>query len=203
MIIHSAEYSKSCSGIKDCPLPNMPEYAFIGRSNVGKSSLINMLVNRKNLALTSSKPGKTKTINYFLINKSWYLVDMPGMGFAHTSKKNREQWQKMTFDYFVRRKNLMCVFVLIDSRIALQGTDIILMFQLSKNGIPFVAVSTKTDKITAVVLLKHIQSLHVFFDTYWEERPIHIISSAPEKKGRDEILRIIDETNQQFAPPKY
>jgi GTP-binding protein len=198
MIIRSATYIKSCTDIKDCPVTNLPEYAFVGRSNVGKSSLINMLVNRKDLALTSSKPGKTKTLNHFLINEKWYLVDLPGLGFAHVSHRQREEWTKMMNEYLSKRDNLMCVFVLIDARIPLQEIDMNFMVYLGENGIPFVAVSTKSDKVKVFKLQKHLGEIQSFFDMYWEERPQHIVSSVPEKKGRDEILKLIDETNKAY-----
>ncbi len=198
MVIRTAEYVKSCTSLKDCPKPTLPEYAFIGRSNVGKSSLINMLLNRKSLSKTSSKPGKTRTINHFIVNNEWYLVDLPGFGFAKVSQELRQQWDKMILEYILKRENLACVFMLIDSRIPLQEKDKNFMLVLGKNAVPFVIVSTKTDQVKLQDLHQHKQELYKFIDTYWEERPQHILSSSVEKKGREEILSIIEEANKVF-----
>ncbi len=198
MIIRSAEYKSSCTKLKDCPSHKLPEYAFVGRSNVGKSSLINMLLNRKALTKISSKPGKTRTINYFLVNNEWFLVDMPGFGFAKVSQELRKQWDKMILEYLLNRKNLSCVFMLIDSRIPLQQKDKDFMLLLGRQQIPFVIVSTKMDQVKLADLHRHQQELHNFIDTYWEERPKHILSSSKEKKGREEILSIIEAANKVF-----
>ncbi len=198
MIIRSANYVKSCVGFKDCPKQNLPEYAFIGRSNVGKSSLINMILNRKDLSKTSSKPGKTKTINYFLINNSWYLVDLPGFGFAKVSKETRQKWDNMIVEYILNRKSLACVFMLIDSRVPLQDKDKNFMLFLGKNFIPFVIVSTKTDKTNLRLLDNHKNDLYKFLDFYWESRPQHILTSTIEKRGREEILTLIEDSNKVF-----
>lgn len=192
MIIRSATYVKSCVSYKNKPSCNNPEFAFIGRSNVGKSSLINMLVNRKNLARTSNKPGKTKTINYYLINELWYLVDLPGYGFAKVSQANREHWNTMIKEYVVFSKQLYAVFMLVDSRIPLQKSDIEFMLFMGKQQVPFIVVSTKCDKINQHTVSMHTKELNSFFDEYWEERPQHIISSSAEKRGRDAILNIIE-----------
>ena len=157
MIIKSATFMQSVTDWRKCPSPDLPEYAFIGRSNVGKSSLINMLVNNKNLAKTSSKPGKTQTINHFLINKNWYLVDLPGYGYASISKAMREKWQKMINDYLMKRENLQLVFVLIDSRLEPQKIDLEFIRNLGEKQIPFSLIFTKTDKISAAKVQSHVQ----------------------------------------------
>lgn len=192
MIIRSAVYVKSCTSYKNKPDGNQPEFAFIGRSNVGKSSLINMLVNRKALARTSNKPGKTQTLNYYLINEQWYLVDLPGYGFAKVSQVHREQWDTMIKEYAIYSEKLYAVFMLIDSRIPLQQSDKDFMLFMGQKQVPFIVVSTKCDKINQLAISKHTKELNTFLDLYWESRPQHIISSSEEKKGRDEILSIIE-----------
>ncbi len=198
MIIKSAEYLQSEADWRKCPPPNLPEYAFIGRSNVGKSSLINMLTNNKSLAKTSSKPGKTQTINHFLINKNWYLVDLPGYGFAKTSKTNREKWQKMISDYLLFRENLQLVFVLVDARIEPQRIDIDFMNNLGENGIPFSIIFTKTDKISSGKTMSNVQKMKNVLSETWEELPIMMKSSAVSTAGKEEILNFIEEINQQY-----
>ncbi len=193
MQIRSTEYIKSCTSYKDKPKGHYPEFAFIGRSNVGKSSLINMLVNRKNLAKTSSRPGKTQTLNYFLINKQWYLVDLPGYGFAKVSLEIRKKWEKIIRDYILNDILLINVFMLIDARLPLQQSDMDFMLFLGQYKIPFVILSTKTDKAKTQELGEHLNSLYSFIDSYWETRPIHILTSAREKRGRNEILNIIEQ----------
>lgn len=183
---------------RKCPPPNLPEYAFIGRSNVGKSSLINMLTNNKSLAKTSSKPGKTQTINHFLINKNWYLVDLPGYGFAKTSKTNREKWQKMISDYLLFRENLQLVFVLVDARLEPQRIDIDFMNNLGESGIPFTIIFTKTDKISSGKTMSNIQKMKNVLSETWEELPIMMKSSAVSTAGKEEILNFIEEINQQY-----
>ena len=159
MEIKTAEYLQSEVDWRKCPAPDKPEYAFIGRSNVGKSSLINMLTNNRNLAKTSSKPGKTQTINHFLMNKTWYLVDLPGYGFAKTSKTNREKWQKMISDYLLHRENLQVVFVLVDSRLEPQQIDVDFINNLGENGLPFAIIFTKADKISTGKAMSNIQKM--------------------------------------------
>lgn len=198
MVIHSAEYVKSSVSLNDCPKSTLPEYAFIGRSNVGKSSLINMLLNRKALSKVSSKPGKTRTINHFLVNKQWYLVDLPGFGFAKVSQEIRQQWDKMILEYLLMRNNLACVFMLIDSRIPLQEKDMNFMRWLGQHQIPFVVISTKIDLCKLQQLDTHKNQLYHFFDTYWESRPQHILTSSKEKKGREEILKLIEQANNLY-----
>jgi GTP-binding protein len=202
MEIKTAVYLQSEVDWRKCPAPNMPEYAFIGRSNVGKSSLINMLVNNKNLAKTSSKPGKTQTINHFIINKNWYLVDLPGYGFARTSKTNREKWQKMISEYLLHRENLQVVFELVDSRLEPQQIDVDFINKLGESGIPFVIVFTKADKISTSKAMSNIQKMKNKLCETWEELPLMIKSSSLSRLGKDQILDYIDEINQQFYNTK-
>ena len=199
MIIKSAEFTVSNTEISKCPEPKLPEYAFIGRSNVGKSSLINMLTNNSKLAKTSQAPGKTRLINHFLINNNWYVVDLPGYGFAKTSKSMRESWQKMIAAYMQKRTNLMLVFVLIDSRIPPQRIDIDFINWLGQNGVPLNIVFTKTDKINQRELSKNINLFKDEMLKTWEEIPVTFISSAKDTTGRDEILSYIEELNPQFV----
>ena len=199
MIIKSAEFTVSNTEISKCPEPKLPEYAFIGRSNVGKSSLINMLTNNSKLAKTSQAPGKTRLINHFLINNNWYVVDLPGYGFAKTSKSMRESWQKMIAAYMQKRTNLMLVFVLIDSRIPPQRIDIDFINWLGQNGVPLNIVFTKTDKINQRELSKNINLFKDEMLKTWEEMPVTFISSAKDTTGRDEILSYIEELNPQFV----
>ena len=198
MLIKTAEYLQSEVDWRKCPTPNLPEYAFIGRSNVGKSSLINMLTNHKGLAKTSSQPGKTQTINHFLINKNWYLVDLPGYGFARTSKTNRAKWQKMISDYLLFRENLQIVFVLVDARLEPQRIDIDFINNLGENGIPFAIIFTKTDKNSAGKTMSNVQKMKNTLAETWEELPMMIKSSAVSSAGRDEILDFIDGVNKTF-----
>lgn len=202
MIIKTAEYLQSEVDWRKCPTPNLPEYAFIGRSNVGKSSLINMLVNRKSLAKTSSKPGKTQTINHFLINKNWYLVDLPGYGFAKTSKTNRAKWGKMISDYVLLRENLQVVFVLADARLEPQQIDIDFINNLGEKGVPFAIIFTKTDKVSGGKAISNIQKMKNKLAETWEELPTIMKSSAISGAGRDEILDFIDQINEQFFTTK-
>jgi GTP-binding protein len=199
MLIKTAEYLQSEVDWRKCPVPNLPEYAFIGRSNVGKSSLINMLTNHKGLAKTSSQPGKTQTINHFLINKNWYLVDLPGYGFARTSKTNRAKWQKMISDYLLFRENLQIVFVLVDARLEPQRIDIDFINNLGENGIPFAIIFTKTDKNSAGKTMSNVQKMKNTLAETWEELPMMIKSSAVSSAGRDEILDFIDGINNEFT----
>lgn len=198
MIIKTAEYLQSEADWRKCPSPNLPEYAFIGRSNVGKSSLINMLVKRKSLAKTSSQPGKTQTINHFLINKNWYLVDLPGYGYAKTSKTNREKWGKMISDYLLFRENLQLVFVLADARLEPQQIDIDFINNLGEQGIPFAIIFTKTDKVSGGKSMSNIQKMKNKLSETWEEMPIMMASSAISGVGRDEILDFIEHINEQY-----
>ncbi len=181
-----------------CPEPNMPEYAFIGRSNVGKSSLINMLTDRKKLAKTSATPGKTQLINHFIIDKNWYLVDLPGYGYAKVSKTERNKWEGFIRRYFLERPNLMCAFVLLDSRLAPQKIDIEFMNWLGGKGIPFVMVFTKIDKLSSTQLNKNLQAYRKEMLKYWEFLPQVITTSSESKIGRDSIIELIHKTNPLF-----
>ena len=198
MTIKTAEFVISNTDYKRCPSPQMAEYAFLGRSNVGKSSLINALVNNKNLAKTSARPGKTQLINHFLINKTWYLVDLPGYGFAKISKEKRAEFHDMISEYLLNRTNLMCLFVLIDSRHNPQAIDQEFIQWLAENEIPFVLVFTKTDKLGKTVLLKNIEEYKLELLKQWEELPKIFITSAEKKTGLSEITTYIEQLNPQF-----
>ena len=177
---------------RKAPPPSLPEYAFIGRSNVGKSSLINMLSNKKSIAKISSKPGKTQTINHFLVNNAWYLVDLPGYGYAKTSKTLREKWVKMINDYLVLRENLRIVFVLIDSRLDPQKNDLEFINSLGERQIPFALIFTKSDKLSALRVSQNVETFKQAMLETWEELPPIFVSSATNGKGREEILDYID-----------
>ncbi len=198
MKITDARFIKSAYSNDDLPADNYPEYAFIGRSNVGKSSLINMLVQRKNLAKTSATPGKTRSINHFLINNSWYLVDLPGYGYAKVSKKDRQQWQKMIFDYLRNRRNLMALFVLIDARLEPQKNDLEFIRKLGLNNIPFVIVFTKADKLSKNKLISNIAHFKKALLREWEELPDMFLTSAATGQGREDLLSFIEFLNQEF-----
>ncbi len=198
MKIKSAEFVISNTDVYKCPKENLPEYAFIGRSNVGKSSLINMLTNHKSLAKTSGKPGKTQLINHFVINKNWFLVDLPGYGYASVSKDKRKTFQKFIKDYFNKRMQLACTFVLIDSRHAPQKIDLEFMEFLGINGIPFCIVFTKADKLNKSTLPKNIEIYKKELLEYWEELPTYFISSSTDKTGREEILDFIQNVNDSI-----
>lgn len=189
-----------CSNTKFDKLPkdNMPEYAFIGRSNVGKSSLINMLTQHGGLAKTSSVPGKTITINHFVVNDSWYIVDLPGYGFAQHSKKTREDWRIMLNNYISRRRNLVTTFVLVDSRIEPQASDIGFMEWLGENGVPFCIVFTKTDKISKTQVNLNVENYKKRLLEDWEELPPIFITSSEKQIGRDEVLDYIEQQNDEI-----
>lgn len=199
MEIRSAKFVMSNTELQALPKPVMPEYAFIGRSNVGKSSLINLLCDRNKLAKTSSTPGKTQLINHFLINDNWYLVDLPGYGYAKVSKTDRAKWKGFTYNYLLNRSNLMGVFVLIDSRIPAQKVDLEFMEWLGVNGIPFVMVFTKIDKKASRDMNKQLHAYQKEMLKTWEFMPKHFLSSSVSKFGRDQILSFIDETNKAFS----
>ncbi len=199
MKISSAVYISSTVKLANCPKPDKPEYAFIGRSNVGKSSLINMLTGIPGLARISARPGKTQVINHFLVNDKWYLVDLPGYGYAKVSKEKRAAFNKMISGYILGRENLMCVFVLVDSRIDPQEVDLEFMGNLAENGIPFAILFTKSDKLSSIQLPKQIAAYKKKMAEQWEEFPMHFITSAETRKGRDEVLNFIGETNGIFA----
>lgn len=198
MKINSAAFVLSNTDIKKCPAPTLPEYAFIGRSNVGKSSLINMLCGRKKLAKTSGTPGKTQLINHFIINENWYLVDLPGYGYAKTSRSESAKWQKFITEYLLKRENLMCVFVLIDSRLKPQKIDLEFMEWLGENEIPFAIIFTKLDKLTNTEKRNFTTAYSKEMLKTWEEMPSYFISSAVDNTGRDEILDYIGEINSDF-----
>ncbi|MCK5822593.1 MAG: YihA family ribosome biogenesis GTP-binding protein [Bacteroidales bacterium] len=198
MIIKQAEFVISNTNIDKCPAPNMPEYAFIGRSNVGKSSLINMLTGRKKLAKISVKPGKTQLINHFIINENWYLVDLPGYGYAKASKTSKEKWQKFINRYIDNRENLVCLFVLIDSRLEPQKIDLEFIETLGKKQIPFVLVYTKTDKLNKINLSNNIEIFRNTMLEKWEELPKEFITSSEKVVGKDDILNYIDELNKFY-----
>ena len=198
MIIKSAEYLISNAEWDKCPKPVMPEYAFIGRSNVGKSSLINMLANNEKLAKTSGTPGKTQLINHFLINQAWYLVDLPGYGFAKVSQSARRRWEQMIENYLRKRENLVNVFVLIDSRHTPQKLDLEFIDQLGEWQVPFNLVFTKADKNTQVETSRNVKAGLNRLKENWEFLPAHFITSTVKKTGRDAILSFIDEMNAQF-----
>ena len=198
MDITSAEFVVSNSRADMCPQTHLPEYAFIGRSNVGKSSLINMLTKNPKLAMTSATPGKTLLINHFLINKEWYLVDLPGYGYAQRGKKMMEKIQKLIEYYVLERKQMTCLFVLIDSRLESQRIDLEFIEWLGENGIPFALIFTKADKQSVG---KTKASVNRFLNTLkeqWEELPPHFISSSENKTGRQEILNYIEQVNRSL-----
>lgn len=184
-----------------CPRPDMPEYAFIGRSNVGKSSLINMLTNRKDLAKTSQTPGKTQVINHFLVNEQWYLVDLPGYGFAKVSKDDRAKWEKMISDYLINRPNLICVFVLIDVRLEPQRIDIEFVTWLGESNVPFEIVFTKADKLKPVQAQRNAEQFEAAMLQTFESMPSAFITSSEKQIGRDEILDEINHLNKSFVKP--
>ena len=189
----------SNSKVAHCPTDNIPEYAFIGRSNVGKSSLINMLTGRKNLAKTSGRPGKTQLINHFRINNNWFLVDLPGYGYARVSKKDKKTFQKYITDYFSKRKQLISAFVLIDIRHEPQEIDLRFMEWLGTNSIPFSIVFTKADKLSTKACSDHVESyLNKMLEESWEEVPNHFITSSLKNTGREELLSYIAEINKEF-----
>ena len=199
MKINQATFVKSSSDISQCPEPELPEYAFIGRSNVGKSSLINMICNRKNLAKTSSRPGKTQLINHFLIDEKWYLVDLPGYGWSKVSKRKKADWGRMIEEYILTRKNLACIFVLLDGRLEPQPIDYEFIRWLGENRIPFALVFTKSDKLSKnkfeSVKARHIKKLK----GEWEEIPPVFVSSAVQRTGKKEILDFIESINRDIV----
>jgi GTP-binding protein len=199
MKINTAEFIISNSEVGKCPQEYLPEYAFIGRSNVGKSSLINMLTNHKNLAKTSGRPGKTQLINHFKINSNWFLVDLPGYGYAKVSKKTKSVFQAFITDYFETREQLVCAFVLIDIRHEAQNIDIEFMSYMGESEIPFCIIFTKADKISKTKIDSHIAAYKKqMFANNWEEMPQYFVSSATEQTGKDLILGYIEEVNEDI-----
>lgn len=198
MEIKQADYIGSYVRLDKCPTDEKPEYAFIGRSNVGKSSLINSLVNRKELAKVSKKPGKTQTLNYFLVNEDWYLVDLPGYGYAKVSQSQRASWLKMIEYYLLKRKVLQCAFVLIDSNIPLQQIDLQFMNWLGEKQVPFAIVYTKCDRVSMAVLEKNLKGIRTELSKHWTQLPTQFRTSAVKGDGRTEILNFIDDINRQY-----
>lgn len=201
MEIKSAEFIMSNSNVEKCPKSLLPEYAFIGRSNVGKSSLINMLANRKSLAKTSGKPGKTQLINHFLINKNWHLVDLPGYGYAKVSKSAKRTFQKFITEYFNKRKQLVCGFVLVDIRHEPQTIDMEFMEWLGENMIPFCIIFTKADKLKPKDIEDHIKAYESIMLETWEEMPQYFITSSSNGLGKEDLLSYINDLNQSINQP--
>ena len=198
MKINTAEFIISNSEVSKCPLERIPEYAFIGRSNVGKSSLINMLTNHKNLAKTSGRPGKTQLINHFKINNNWFLVDLPGYGYAKVSKKTKSVFQQFITDYFEKREQLVCAFVLIDIRHEAQNIDLEFMEYMGESEIPFCIIFTKADKISKTKIDSHIAAYKKqMILNNWEEMPQYFVTSSTEGVGKEILLNYIDEINQE------
>ena len=199
MKIKSADFVMSNSKVDRCPNEPLPEYAFIGRSNVGKSSLINMLTQKKSLAKTSGRPGKTQLINHFKINENWFLVDLPGYGYARVSKQNKKTFQKYITDYFLQRQQLVCAFVLIDVRHEPQKVDLEFMEWMGENGIPFCIIFTKADKIKPKALERQVDAyIQHLLDGIWMEAPPYFVTSSSNGQGREELLLYIDGLNLQY-----
>ena len=198
MEIKQATFVVSNTQVAKCPTHKLPEYAFIGRSNVGKSSLINMLTNHKGLAKTSSKPGKTQLINHFLINKEWYLVDLPGYGYAKVSKQSKKTFQQFITNYFKKRRELVSAFVLVDIRHEPQKIDLEFMQWLGENAIPFAIVFTKADKLTEKQIQEHVTSYSEILLQQWEEMPPYFITSSENRLGKEDLLSYIETINQSL-----
>lgn len=199
MKIKSAEFLMSNSEVEKCPKDRLPEYAFIGRSNVGKSSLINMLMERKSLAKTSGRPGKTQLINHFVVNKNWYLVDLPGYGYARVSKKAKQTFQKFITNYFEKRQQLVLAFVLVDCRHEPQPIDLEFMNYLGESQIPFSIVFTKADKLKPKALERNIKAYEARLLEDWEEMPHYFVTSASNSAGREDLLDYIDRINEELG----
>jgi GTP-binding protein len=198
MIIRSATFVKSSSCLAQCPEPSIPEFAFIGRSNVGKSSLINMVTGWTKLAKTSGQPGKTRTINHFIINEEWYLADLPGYGYAKVPAKLRENWTKEVENYIVKRENLVCLFVLLDCRLKPQDSDLRFMEKVGLSQIPFARVFTKTDKLKKNELKNSVRKYDDVMLERWEDLPATFISSSSDRAGREEILNFIEQSINNY-----
>lgn len=195
MIIKTATFVKSSGKWQECPDPNIPEYAFIGRSNVGKSSLINAMMNHKDLAKTSQTPGKTQLINHFMVNESWYLTDLPGYGYAKVSKAQRKDFEKLITNYILNRRNLVNLFVLVDVRHKPQAIDLDFMQWCGESGVPFSIVFTKADKLKPNAVIKNVEDYKLELHKTWEDLPELYITSAEKKEGGDLILDFIEKTN--------
>lgn len=202
MVIKTAEFLKSSSRWQECPEPTLPEYAFIGRSNVGKSSLINAMLNHKDLAKTSQTPGKTQLINHFLINENWYLTDLPGYGYARVSKSIRKDFEKLITNYILNRKNLVNLFVLIDSRHTPQKIDLEFIGWCGENGVPFSIVFTKADKLKPNTAAENVENYKKELLKNWEELPETFLTSAEKRTGTDDLLKLINKTNQFLVENK-
>ena len=198
MLVKSAEFITSNSDVAKCPKDRFPEYAFIGRSNVGKSSLINMLMQRKKLAKTSGRPGKTQLINHFLINKNWYLVDLPGYGYARVSKSSKKVFQKFITKYFEKREQMVLAFVLVDCRLEPQTIDLEFMQWMGESQVPFSIIFTKADKLKPNALKKNIETYKQKMLEVWEEMPQHFITSASNTQGREELLGFLGNLNNEI-----
>jgi GTP-binding protein len=198
MQINQAAYAGSYPQESKCPAADKPEYAFIGRSNVGKSSLINMLCGRKNIAHTSGKPGKTQMLNFYLIEDRWYLVDLPGYGYARISKKKRREWEHMIRGYLVRRQTLQCAFILVDCNVPPQQLDIDFMNKLGEERIPFAIVYTKADKVKPAQLQSNIDLIETEILKHWTELPPTFLTSSETGRGKEELLSYIHQINEQF-----
>lgn len=198
MIIRSATFVKSSSQSAEFLKTTKPEFAFIGRSNAGKSSLINMLTGHKNLAKTSGQPGKTKLVNYFTVNDTWHIVDLPGYGYAKVSQRQRAKWMATTTDYILKTANLACLFVVIDSRIPPQASDLSFMEFLGNNQIPFARIFTKSDKVSPVAAAKTIEACNTIMLETWESLPPAFLCSSKTGKGKESVLTFIEETIGSF-----
>jgi len=202
MQIRSAEFVKSSKHAKDCPEAPFPEYAFLGRSNVGKSTLINMVTGRSKLAKTSSSPGKTQLINHFLINDAWYLTDLPGYGFARVPIPIKKKWEHMIKNYMQNRENLMCSFILLDSRHGPMKNDLEFLEWVGSNALPLCLVFTKADKLSKSQLQRNLSLYQKKLSEQWEPLPRMIVSSSTTKDGKEDILKLISQSNKIFVPPK-
>jgi len=199
MEIKEAKFVISNTDINLCPTDGLPEYAFIGRSNVGKSSLINMLTDKKDLAKTSGRPGKTQLINHFIINKDWYLVDLPGYGYARASKSSRSTWERFIADYLTKRETLINIFVLLDSRLEPQKIDLEFMGWCAEEGLPFSMVFTKVDKLSSSALQRNLAAYKKEMLKQWDELPPIFTTSAESKFGKEKLLNYIGEINEELT----
>lgn len=202
MIIKTVEFVKSSEKWQNCPEPTLAEYAFIGRSNVGKSSLINAMMNRKDLAKTSQTPGKTQLINHFIVNDEWFLTDLPGYGYAKVSKVQRKDFEKLITNYILNRKNLVNLFVLVDIRHSPQKIDLEFMEWCGESGVPFSIVFTKADKLKPGAVKANVEKYHEEMLKFWDELPQSFITSAEKKEGGDNILKLIQDTNDFLVKNK-